>query len=553
MPIVRSENYITLFLKPNIIITMKSFTIILVLLCMILTGTSIAQTNGGRNNNEVSGNSILGPSVKLLDSVYRYDWNDAGSQWILTQKQYKLKNSSGSLVNDQTLIFDSLSGLWKVTQKTLYEYFPDGDAISQISGMILNNLADTFATNLFTHYIKPGLIDEYYLKSWDQGTHSFTGGSRTLTTFNSMDTVTQVIQQVLDPATQSWINGSRETNSHDSVNQLSGRLLEVWLISTSTWINSTRATFTHDTLGFLTGRIDENWDPVSSIWRNSMRTSIYVKGSGLIDSILVDTWAVGPQTWNPDTRSVFIYSSDGLIYNRRDQEYNNSTLTWDDKFLTLYTYFTGTSNLKTITGQFWNPITTDWIKYYLSRNDSVGHNTEVYEKYWNISTYDFTGGYRNSWVFDANGLKTSFLYQNYDTAVGNWANNFHDLYTYDAETHLTEDLYQTWSTGLGDWVNSRKWVYYFNEFAGIEDLQNTVSCFHANPMQPGSYISCPSFAAGKSYTLSMYSVTGTLVYSIPFQGGTSVQVGKDLPGGIYVIVIRDSGRDVYRDKVILVK
>jgi hypothetical protein len=362
-----------------------------------------------------------------------------------------------------------------------------------------------------------------------------------------------VIQQVLNTTTQAWVNASRDTYTHDTSDFLTQRLLESWVPSFSTWINNYRWTFTHDAFNNLTSVLEENWDPVGSVWRNASRTTIYVKATGLIDSLVTDSWSQGPQVWIPETRSIFIYSADGLVYNKRDQVFDNSSQTWLDSYLTLYTYFYSGPLIKTITGEFWKPTTFNWIKNSIYRNDSAGHNTEVYKKYWDPGTYEFTGGYRYAWEFDATGNNTRLLSQNYDPGIATWANNSQDLYAYDAESHLMEDLYQLWNIGLDDWVNSRKYVYFYNEFIGIGEIPQDKPCFHANPLRAGSPVTCPFFSAGSTYDLSMYSVSGALVYSETFAGGKTILIGNGLPEGMYLLSIRSGGKEVYRDKVILVK
>ncbi|HTX88161.1 MAG TPA: T9SS type A sorting domain-containing protein [Bacteroidales bacterium] len=499
------------------------------------------------------GTAQVAPVEKKLDSVYRYDWNSHNSAWALTQKEFKEKNGTGQLSEDQTLNYDSTSGQWVVIKKMLYQYFSGSDSVSQLTGEILNIPADTFAIYLFTHYTKPGLPDEYFLKTWDQGLHQFVGGVRTLTTYNGSDSITQVIQQVLDIASQLWVNATRDTYTRDAAGNPTQRLTEYWLTSFSTWTNNERWTYTYDAFSNLTGILQENWDPVGMLWRNASRTTLYVKGTGQIDSLQTDSWSVGPQTWIPVTRSSFIYSVDGLVYNRKDQVYNQGTLSWNDHYLTLYTYFSATTLVKTISGEFWKSPTFNWIKNYQYRNDSVGHEIELYEKYWDPVTYVFTSGYRNAWTFNSLGQETGFLSQSYDSTAGTWANISMDTYTFTTDALLSEDLYQVYSSALQDWVNSRKYEYYYNEFIGIPELQPEQSCFHANPMKEGSPVTCPSFTAGRMYDLSLYSLSGSRVYSTTFTGGSAVMLGQGLPEGMYLMRITSGGKEVYRDKVILVR
>jgi hypothetical protein len=489
---------------------------------------------------------------KFLDSVYRSDWNQAGSSWILTQKEYKIMNSEALVVQDQFLSYDTSSGQWVVARKFINEYFTGSSDIKSITGQLLNTQTGNFVTYQYTHYSSPGVMDEEYSKNWDQPSHLFTGGSRKLYQYNGSGFLTQVLAETLDYTTQDWLNGTRTTYMYTLTQKLSEVLLESWNITSTAWVKNYRWIYTYDASDFLVLLGEQSWDDLSTTWVNSAQTTYTNNGYGLPTTTVLENWNEVSSSWIPYTRTTNTYNQSQKL-TQLLETYNPSSMLWSNSYYIIWTYYT-TGNDRATTGAFWDAGLLKWTNNMLLQYDSSGYETEEYLKNYDPQTYEFTGGYRYSYGYDAMWNKTSYLVQNWNTSLNDWSNTSQDLYTYDALNLLTLDLMQQWNSAQSGWVNYRKWDYYYNEFIGIGEISpGGQPCVFENPLKEGSTIRCSFFKEGSAFRVSLYNVSGEQVYSEQFRGNGSFTIPGDLPSGMYLLVISRDEEPSYQVKVILVR
>jgi len=519
-----------------------------------LTGQSLPAFNQSSQSSVALPNALLTPDMKkLLDSVHRSDWDDQGSSWILTQKQYKLKDNAGKLVQDQYLAFDTGSGQWIVTRRFLYEYFTGSPDVSSYTGQLLNTETSSFETYEYTHYTSPNKADEIYTKIWDQQLHEFSGGSRTLYQFNAQGMTTEMLQQVLDTASQDWIPGTRNTYSYDTSQNLSSNLMESWNKVSQKYVNAYLWGYAYDSYEFLTGLLEFSWDADSSEWVNVSRTTYTNNGFGDPITIVFENWNPADSNWILVSMYTNSYSPQGYKLNQLLQLYDYGTQEWKNYYLTYWTYY-ATGNDKARTGKFWNANLSQWIQNSYLTYDSLGHETEEYSKDYNPQTYEFTGGYRYSFEYDAGGNRILYMVQNWNTGLNDWNNVARDQYTYETGNLLKEDLYQQWSLLLADWVNATKWEYFYNEFIGIVDPpRKQPVCLFENPLRTGSAIRCPFLADGNLYGISLFTLSGSQVFRTGVSGTGTFSIGRELPEGMYLLRISRDEQTVYEGKVILVR
>ncbi len=498
------------------------------------------------------GKNILQPELdRHLDSIYEYDWDT--TDWALRTKNHKFRNSNGWLTEDLYVVKNQSTGNWSNYVHFLYTYPGSDQDYTSLLGEVWTN-ASNWLTYEYTHYIKKNLADSTYTKDWNSLKQKFISGSQIITTYDSLDSMTQKLTQKLDTASSSWKNDYLKTFTYTSQHLISEEVFQNWNATSSEWIYINRKVENYDTNNFLIEHMEYVWDDTASAWKNSSRISFINDPAGNHLTSLTETWNNTSLVWEPFGQSTFYYSLLEWKLSERQQVYNKVTMQFEDSYYIYYTYFTD-GTLQSATGNFWKPITNEWVTDQYLLIDSTQNISESYVKFHDNTTYELTGGVRVAYTYSAKQQLVNILNQELSKTVDDWINSEQTDYSYNVNKLLDKTIDQNWDTITSSWLNSKRSLYFYSEPFGINETRNDKNlCNFANPMRAGSMINCPDFNSGEVYYLKIYTLSGAWVYTTRFVGGNTVSVSASVPDGLYVMQFTaENGRVLSNNKVVLLK
>ena len=497
------------------------------------------------------GKMILQPELgRLLDSVYQDNWD--GSNWTLKTIDHKYRNPNGYLTEDLYVTKNPVSGTWNNYAHFLYTYNgTDADYIT-MTGEVWTD-ASTWMPYSYSHQVSRNFFDTTITKDWNSVKQHFTGGTKVINRFDAVDSTTDKLTQAFDTANSTWINQYKDSITYNAQHLQSEELFQSWHYSTSVWVNINKKVETYDTSNFLTGHMEYVWNDTANSWLSTLRITYVNDAAGNHLSSLTETWDPVLQVWSTYGQSIFNYNLMGWKLSERQQLYNQVTSTFDDSYLIYYTYYTS-GLLQSTTGNYWKPNTTEWItdSYYLV--DSNNFLSETYVKYHDNSTFELTGGDRTVYTYNGKYQLVNITKQVWSTASNDWLNSLATDYTYNVYKLLETAIDEEWGVNGNVWKNLNRSTYFYSEPFGINEVSNPDLCHFANPMRSGAAINCPGFTYGAPYRLNLYSLSGVLVYSVRFTGGSSISISPSVSEGLYLMQFTDgSGKILSNSKVMILK
>ncbi len=489
------------------------------------------------------------PDSYLLDSVYSYNWSS--SNWSLYLKEYLTQNSSKQPTEELFRRFNPSTSQFQDYIRVLNSY---SDTIS-VPTTITDQFwySSTWNTFQYQHYQSRNLPDTTYSKNWNNQQHKFTYGLMYTYQYNTSQLPLVSLTMGLDTATQGWYNIAKTTNTYTTLMKPLEQILFSWQKSTSFWDSIVKYVNAYDSNNFLVSNIEYTWNVASSDWINAVRTTYFNNPTSLPYMVMKETWDTALNVWDTVQRSLYYYSQQNWLLTVRTQNYNQTSKTWMENYLTFYTYNPlGVQN--SMTGDIWDTVHLTYItNAYQITDSATGKIAESYTRYVDPQTFLITGGILDtfSYVFST-GDSLKWLNQQWSAVANDWVNKSQVNYTYDSINYLSERVTQDWINSTSSWQDSLKSDYFYFSPSGIGEhpaLQRP--CIYSNPMMTGSPIYCPDFKVGDTYTLRVCSLSGLEVYRTTFNGGEAVTINRSLSPGLYFLIIEQNNTLLYKDKVVV--
>ncbi|MCX6268260.1 MAG: T9SS type A sorting domain-containing protein [Bacteroidetes bacterium] len=393
-------------------------------------------------------------------------------------------------------------------------------------------------------YDANGNMTEWIFNQWDTVSNAWIPNEHDYLTYNSSNILTKETWNFYNTITHNWFigysflyndagvlvedyyyfwnyntfvieDGYRSLTTLDIQNRPVEYLDQILDTASNNWVNNAQTLSDYD--------MEHLTKETMNMWMNSnwvlMSQSLYSYTNNLKSEVLTQYWIDGSMEWIDGSKTVYSYNSANLI--TQELMLNWDGISWLNSQKISYSYDEANRITEKLT-QRW--INNNWVnsRQYIYAFDSRGNRIEYYTKSYNTSTAELTYGY-------------------------------HYLYTYDANNLNTLTYTQSWNTSLSDWINVSKTLVFYQKFPfGIpgNSLANC-NCTFENPYIAGRYITCPSLAVNTEYEISVYSVSGSLVFQCNFHGGEGVKIDKQLPQGLYVMAISNQHEIIYRSKLII--
>ncbi|MCX6251265.1 MAG: T9SS type A sorting domain-containing protein [Bacteroidetes bacterium] len=483
-----------------------------------------------------------------LDSILSFKWDTATHIWIPWKKEYRTYNTTGYPVLVLFLISNNTGG-FRNYQKHTTEFTETG-MLSKDTWYGWDQVTSGWVITAYQEYNDNSrLLNNYYYIYDDTGNRILAGGQMNYL-YDTFWNNTEIINQNWDTASSSWINYNHSVNTYNA-NLLIEHLAQIWNNDSSQWRNNYDELYTYDINNRQVDYSIAYWNDSFQSWQNIFKkTNVYDSLQSLkyIDQY---QWNNTTMVWDTSGRYSFSYTQTGNLGHEYYMTYDTSANVFDSSYHYSWLYYHN-GGMDSQSGEFNNWITGTWTLNYYLHNDSSYHQLESYNKYYDPSTCLFTGGYRLSAEYDSTGNEILYQYQQWNLLSSGWDNMSRSLMTYDSTGLIQQETDQDWGWTSGVWVNNTLYSYYYNKPAGIEEPGKEPSvCLFNNPLTLGQEIHCTLLTDNKNYRFSLYSTTGSLVYTHDFRGNTTWIFDGHLATGMYLMTVSEEGKILYTGKVIV--
>jgi hypothetical protein len=495
--------------------------------------------------------SATDPTYWIQDSSWYSPWKTATSEWYLNEKNFNIRNGSGQVVENLYTILNEVTLDWENLTRYVYEYTGNGN-YRTITEELWNDADLHWEMVLHYHYDDLGRMDTVIYKNYDRVNHIFTSGSRTVYTFNTANMYLVSSNENLDTATGTWINYSKINYTYTDDIHLVTMLSQMWDAGLSDWVNDMKTEYSYDVTWVPTGHLTSVWATPGNVWENFSLTTITNNPGGNPVEELLQYWDGSVLDWYNSERLTYQYDANDRKSEVLVEQWDLVLMVWNSYEKQTFTYHPN-GQMQDNQSYRWNPFGMIFMDVSDYSFDSIGYYLSYYYKYLDPD-YQYTGGYRYSYTYNALHQTDELLGQDLDGPSNTWIDRSKRLYTYDGNNNNTVELDLAWDTGLNDWVNSYKMEHFYSDFIGIgEPKAVTDYCFFSNPLERGETINCPALQPGKSYQLTLLNLNGQAVASTTIRAGESYQVPQDLSAGMYLMQLCERGMIVATGKMIVSK
>lgn len=515
-----------------------------IILTLIISCGFISLATHGQTASFLDPGMFRPEMIKQLDSIYEYDW--LAGVWAVKTKNYKIRNGNGQISEDLYKKINPITSQWSNYLRYTNTYNGLNPIPVTITGQYWT-AESSWITWQYSHFVNKRVPDTVWEKTWEQQRQRFSGGNFLSYTFDANQNITSKTTLVWDTVSNDWTKSSMKDYSYNSNNMQVEEIFKIW--GDTSWINNFRKSDVYDPANNLISHTEYIWIDSTSTWANIFRVLNTINESGELSYSLSQSWNPATMMWDSASQTQNIYNIEKLLLTSRTRIYDPFSAMWIEDSLKFYTYYQNYQR-QSVTENKWNPLTNDWMPLIFFRYDSASQLlVEKYEQYVDNTTYSIAGGTRDTFAFDNNSDLVNHLIQEWNLTSGDWVNKARETYTYDESRYLQEKQTQAWT---GDWTNFTMARYYYTALQGIGDKEMRKFCSFANPMKAGSSVQCPELSPANRYDLSVYSLSGAIIWRKIFTGGEMVNIPSNIASGMYLMRLSENGRPVYSEKIIIV-
>jgi hypothetical protein len=313
------------------------------------------------------------------------------------------------------------------------------------------------AQDLVAQYSK---IDTLVSVTWT-GT-AWQNYSRTINSYDAECRLKTALNQKWDAAHGIWADYSIGMYSYVSGNYISEILTRLWL--NNSWTNNDRQTYSYDGSFKIILIVTQIWS--LDHWSDYTSTSNEYDTYGYIDSVLVQV-SYGGALEN-SSLTININNSDGVTQQTIKQNWNRTTLSWDN-YSKYSVDYKNDRSIDTATTALWDPNAALWqpqtqfvytytatgkIFYYIARGWQTDHwvnqwlYTTNYDNYGFLSNvlveqwdgFDFEKFTQTSYKNNSDGSIYQHLTLSWFDPTNSWVNQSQETYSYSASCQFPLNL-----------------------------------------------------------------------------------------------------------------
>ncbi len=434
--------------------------ITLLTLALLYSAFAHAQTN-----YEFDPGDNYGNGTKNMIGQREYRWDNNTLQWTNIDSFDLHYNGQNQMVLRNELKYDTSVSTWKNVQHTTIDYNANGLVDAQV---------DTSSNPTSGHryeylYSATNRQLQKLDKLWDSGNNNWRNYRKYSTTYTGFDSTNVYLEEGWNPVSNIWVNGSRLIYTYNAQNLDSTMTYENWFGANNQWVTGGRYVYTYNSAGKWTVYLSQSYDTSFAVFKNNYKHEYTYDGSNRVLSKIESNWNANINIWQYAWKYSYTYNAQGLLESQQTEKWNTNTLQWD-----LWTYFTYTYN---------------------------GNNQLV-----------------------------TVVYQN--RVNGAWENSGRETFTRGADGYRTNYLYEVWNTNTLAWQNFTKIDYWYNNKAASAIDEQPLDRLFAYPNPVNSPVLFVN--AEKNLDYAIYDATGRVIQQGKLQPGTNSLL-FEAPQGMYLL------------------
>lgn len=350
-------------------------------------------------------------------------------------------------------------------------------------------------------YNNKGLQTSYInYTTWDATNNKWKGGSKTVSTYDSIGHRTLYIYYTWDATNNSWKMYSKYEFTFDRNGYLIFNSSFKWDATNSKWINWNKAENTNDSIGHKIHYLTYLWDNTKTVWNMTNKSEYTFDRNGL--QTLMVSYTYTTNIWKESSKSEYTYDSSGhrTLYVAYTWDATNNT--WKRNSKTEYSY------------------------------ESKGLQTSYVTYTWDATNNTWKGSSKTEYTYNNDGLQTLSVLYKWDATNNIWNESSKTESTYDSNGNITQSIYWVYTSNV--WVRNQIGNYYYSTLVISEVTNPAIARINIYPNPAKSEIRIAGLKEQSGFTL--YDMTGKLVMSKYIQNNESISINS-LPKSMYIVRI----------------
>lgn len=462
-------------------------------------------------------------------------------------------------VIDSIHVYQDFEGTedWTFTERIINHYDDESGIYSGNSIFKFDEEQNGFVKKSRTNMVSlDDKKQERVEQKWVEDSQTWEDDKRFIFIYNEQGRKTQIINQFFDG--DNWKDQFYRKSSFNDKNLVTEEQHLYYNNAQGKNTVNERVLFSYSETGKLTEKTNQKWDEEREEWVNEKRNVFAYQNNGQLDNSQQELWDKDSKKWKHNYDESYQHAENGQL-----QEvvtgylgsFKNNTLEKGKR--TNYGY-DSEGHLTEKISSYWDYQKKDWYKQskrWYTYN-AAGQMSEEGLLRWDKegNTLD---GFRNVYVFDGK-KKQAYLTYNWDVATEDWEVIVDQKFFYNEKGQQDKAVFEQWSDE-GELLYKRRFERFWssqkqtaqaNETTDKPALQQS-KCSFPNPYTLGSSIYCSELKAEQDYQLTVFDLTGKLLYQQTFRGSDPVSVNGDIAAGVYVFKVSSPKGAVSTHKVVV--
>ncbi|HFA51534.1 MAG TPA: T9SS type A sorting domain-containing protein [Bacteroidetes bacterium] len=363
--------------------------------------------------------------------------------------------------------------------------------------------------------------------------------------------------EVLESLTQeylpegNWRNSQHEFFIYDSEGNLVEQTKQLWDTLSGAWVNDLRTSNTPNANGDFTDVLNQKWDVAANGWQNLDRLILEYDQNGNIQLLEQEVWDTMAAGWGKSFRILYAQTPEGQIASTLFQLWQNAG--YQNISRTFLTYDDATDLETEQVAEVWNNAEMQWFKSSRSLKDydSSGNLTSETTQLWNAPDTAWLNQNLFLRNYNADGevtIKTDLVWNG-----DQWRNFFQTENSFDQNGNIDRFQVSQWDGDSWQQLNSCDFYWRFHHVVEAVEKANELDCKMPNPYKIGTPFSCPGLLSGQAERLSVFDLSGKMVYTKEIENQNFINIAEPLPTGLYILIVSGKEGLIFKRKTVIVE
>ncbi len=389
---------------------------------------------------------------------------------------------------------------------------------------------------------------------WNKQKQKWVPCERIIKKYNEKELVIGKLYQYLVPE-HGWVNGLHFTYGYDDNGNRTKKVIRFWHRYHKKWVNYFRRFNAYNEYDKITKALTQRWSVDSAQWVNRHHR-LFSYNEDTLKSDTIRAWRYFAEKWGNKYLNHYFYDDKGRLRSRLIHKWKHPIKHWIKSHRNIFFY--KHEHLAIIIHQDWKPCKEVWIKKgrHVFRNDDSGNRTMNLHQLWDHKHHSWEGREMKLFDYNEENYLVEAVFKIKKPKHYTWHNMKRVEFEYDTDGNITEKLIQHWSEYFQEWYNFKLWrmvLEYKYGYAGVYDNTKQgedIELTFRNPYTTGSPITISGLDEQNCQAV-IYDLSGQVVYSETINGNQNISITEDLPGGIYIITLKQNDNLLHKEKIII--